>query len=215
MSGPPLVQYFVDERGVLRMVERYWERDVDGNAFYAAAAVDPRLAEFEKMKKLRPMYPIQNGPSVPWEVMAPHEGAAQRLHSQSLARLAERGGLGTGEAWCVVNGIIHKSLPTKADWDAWDKAWRDYAERINLHYDQLATLQAELTQARDERNEFYNATVTLTGQRAASQARVQALRKAAHDVLKIWETMVNQDTAYPPYNKYWDALKAALAQEAT
>lgn len=45
------------------------------------------------------MFPIQDGPDIPWRVIAPHEKAAQRNHGgQTLQRLAERGGLGVGEA---------------------------------------------------------------------------------------------------------------------
>lgn len=40
--------------------------------------------------------------SVPWAFLAPHEKQAQRNHSQTLARLAERGGLSPREALLVV-----------------------------------------------------------------------------------------------------------------
>lgn len=89
-----------------------------------------------------------NGPSVPWEVMAPHESQAQRNHSQSLQRLAERGGLGTGEAWCIVNDI---ECPTdKATWADYDAKWKAFAERINLHYDELEKLRRENAEMRAE-----------------------------------------------------------------
>jgi hypothetical protein len=39
---------------------------------------------------------------VPWSLIAPHEAQAQRNHSQSLERLAERGGLGSCEAVAVL-----------------------------------------------------------------------------------------------------------------
>lgn len=35
--------------------------------------------------------------SVPWELVAPHEARARRNHNQTLARLAERGGLAPSE----------------------------------------------------------------------------------------------------------------------
>lgn len=41
---------------------------------------------------------------VPWEMLAPHEAQAQRNHSQSLQRLAERGGLSAGECLAVLEG---------------------------------------------------------------------------------------------------------------
>jgi hypothetical protein len=43
-------------------------------------------------------FPIQGGPSIPWTMIAPYEDQAQRNHSQSLERLAERGGLSPFEA---------------------------------------------------------------------------------------------------------------------
>ncbi len=88
----------------------------------------------------RRMFPIQNGPAVPWEVMAPHAHQAQRNHSQTLERLAERGGLGCSEAWAVIQG---ESLEFGDGWHTLrDKLWREYAERVNLHYDELERLRA-------------------------------------------------------------------------
>lgn len=39
---------------------------------------------------------------IPWEMIAPHEGQALINHHQSLARLAERGGLDPREAVAVI-----------------------------------------------------------------------------------------------------------------
>jgi len=41
--------------------------------------------------------------SVPWDLVKDHERQAQSNHSQSLTRLAERGGLSPKELWCVVH----------------------------------------------------------------------------------------------------------------
>lgn len=41
---------------------------------------------------------------IPWEMIAPHEEQAQSNHRQSLARLAERGGLGASEAIDIIEG---------------------------------------------------------------------------------------------------------------
>lgn len=58
-------------------------------------------------------YPIHSGSckmlptlprSVPWEKVAPFEANAQRNHSQSLAQLAERGGLSWTELRWVISG---------------------------------------------------------------------------------------------------------------
>lgn len=90
------------------------------------------------------MFPIMDGPSVPWEAMAPHEGQANLNHYQTLARLAERGGLACGEAWMVVNGRGYKGTPQTPEWWAEMKLkWIAYAERINLHFDELEKLRAE------------------------------------------------------------------------
>jgi hypothetical protein len=107
------------------------------------AASQARVRELENATPS--MYPIMRGPSVPWEVMRPHESWAQKNHSQSLQQLANRGGLSPGEAWCVVNGI-HYGIASKEQWTLWDAEWFKYAERVNLHYDQLATLQATLAE---------------------------------------------------------------------
>jgi hypothetical protein len=46
---------------------------------------------------------VKNEPlSIPWELIAPHEAQAQRNHSQTLKRLAERGGLSACEAVAVL-----------------------------------------------------------------------------------------------------------------
>lgn len=54
-----------------------------------------------------PMFPILNDPvikAIPWAAIAPHEAQAQRNHSQSLNRLASRGGLSVCEALAVMLG---------------------------------------------------------------------------------------------------------------
>jgi hypothetical protein len=41
--------------------------------------------------------------SVPWGLVRDHEAQAYSNHSQTLTRLAERGGLSPKELWCVVH----------------------------------------------------------------------------------------------------------------
>ena len=49
------------------------------------------------------MFPIQGGPDIPWDVIAPFDKQCQRNHGgQTLERLAERGGLGVSEAIAVL-----------------------------------------------------------------------------------------------------------------
>ena len=67
---------------------------------------------------------------VPWDWIAPHEEQAQRNHSQTLARLAERGGLGLSELRAAVEGTKLRfgggETPEDAAWlreqlAAWEK----------------------------------------------------------------------------------------------
>ena len=46
------------------------------------------------------------GPSkIPWAVLAPHEAQALKNHSQTLEQLANRGGLGPEEAYCIYHDM--------------------------------------------------------------------------------------------------------------
>lgn len=107
------------------------------------AARDERIADLQRqladVKQRR--FPIMDGPDVPWEVMAPHKSMCQR--NQSVEELARRGGLTSGEAWCVVSGITY-SLPSESQWQEWQDNWRQYAERINTHYERIADLQRQV-----------------------------------------------------------------------
>jgi hypothetical protein len=47
---------------------------------------------------------------VPWAMLAPHEAQAQRNHSQTLRRLAERGGLGPDEMLAVLDDRPWRSM---------------------------------------------------------------------------------------------------------
>lgn len=47
---------------------------------------------------------------LPWSMIAPHEAQAVRNHSQSLERLAERGGLGSCEAVAVLEDRRWRSM---------------------------------------------------------------------------------------------------------
>ncbi|HUV07929.1 MAG TPA: hypothetical protein VMX75_09385, partial [Spirochaetia bacterium] len=88
-------------------------------------------------------YPIQDGPTIPWSVIAPHEAQCKRNHGQSLKRLAERGGLGAAEAYCVVKGL---SLDAFREYGserlrAW---WWKYAESVNGSKAQLTEQAREI-----------------------------------------------------------------------
>lgn len=55
-------------------------------------------------------FPSLGGPSVEWEVIAPHEAQALKNHDQTLKRLAERGGLDVLELYAVLKGIGWKEM---------------------------------------------------------------------------------------------------------
>lgn len=55
--------------------------------------------EYHEARRSRSAYPC----SVPDSLVSGHEEQAQSNHSQTLARLAERGGLSPLELWCVVH----------------------------------------------------------------------------------------------------------------
>lgn len=52
--------------------------------------------------------------SVPWELIAPHEHQAMRNHSQTLERLAQRGGLGVAELWAVLHDVDWQETRTRS-----------------------------------------------------------------------------------------------------
>lgn len=95
-------------------------------------------------------YPIQDGPTVPWSVMAPHEAQCKRNHGgQALERIAERGGLGASEAYAIVHGIKWSDITGEMR-----QKWYEYAERVNQR---IADHAAAL--ARVEHLEKFKATV--------------------------------------------------------
>lgn len=66
------------------------------------------------------------GTCIPWKVIAPHEAQAQKNHQQSLARLAERGGLDPNEALCII--LDRPWEPTPGDYQTrlvllWRAVW--------------------------------------------------------------------------------------------
>jgi hypothetical protein len=79
------------------------------------------------------MFPIMDGTAIPWWVLEPCEEQAVHNHSQTLQRLAERGGLCASEALDVLHGD---------GWSTWteshlrrtlrrpEEAERDYSRRI-------------------------------------------------------------------------------------
>lgn len=63
------------------------------------------------------MFPILNDPvirAIPWDALTPHEAQAQTNHGQSLARLAQRGGLSIEEAYCILKNM---KFPFSCPWE--------------------------------------------------------------------------------------------------
>lgn len=56
--------------------------------------------------------------SIPWAAIVPHEPQAIKNHSQSLERLAQRGGLSPQEAIAVISGLGYGDLPQIDDAEA-------------------------------------------------------------------------------------------------
>lgn len=86
-------------------------------------------------------FPILNNPTieyVPWAMLAPHEERAKRNHSQSLERLAERGGLDAGEAMCVLLDVGWGDYGS--GWNGTDEERR--ASKVQATRDLLARMEA-------------------------------------------------------------------------
>jgi alkanesulfonate monooxygenase SsuD/methylene tetrahydromethanopterin reductase-like flavin-dependent oxidoreductase (luciferase family) len=59
---------------------------------------------------------------VPWALVEPHERQARANHYQTLARLAERGGLDPCELWAVVHDMAWEKAPPISECVAWLQA---------------------------------------------------------------------------------------------
>jgi hypothetical protein len=79
-------------------------------------------AELAKAREAKPepMFPIMGGPKVPWSLIEPYDEQARKNHSQTLKRLAERGGLSMCEAMAIMSNASYDkrplAKPTVEDW---------------------------------------------------------------------------------------------------
>ncbi len=71
---------------------------------------------------------------IPWDMLAPHARQAKSNHGQTLERLAERGGLGPGEALAVLDDRRWDRIPV-------EKACHELCQRI------AAWVSAEVSRA--------------------------------------------------------------------
>lgn len=68
---------------------------------------------------------------IPWSMLAPHEKQAQMNHSQTLARLAERGGLSPCEALAILDDRAWRRMPIT-------KSCAELSDRILAYHRQRA-----------------------------------------------------------------------------
>ena len=83
------------------------------NASLVEALHDLEYKKDAALSKLREVegtrFPIMGGPSIPWRMIAPHDGQAKINHDQTLERLAERGGLSPEEAIAVLDDLKYRA----------------------------------------------------------------------------------------------------------
>ena len=116
--------------------------------------IDRKVKLEAEVGRIKKPYPIQNGSSVPWEVMAPHNAISLTNHSQTIERIAERGGFGPAEAYCIVNDLKWREMEETIGFKEAERLWLVYAERINLHYERSEELEAQLKIAQEALKSF-------------------------------------------------------------
>lgn len=95
------------------------------------------------------LYPIQDGPAIPWRLLTPHERQAVENHDQTLKRLAQRGGLGCAEALAILDDEQwHRSRWSKAtNGEARAELIRRVESDVTADRDRLRTENARLREA--------------------------------------------------------------------
>jgi len=120
-----------------------------------------KLAAAERERDEARRFPIQRGPSILWSVIAPHEDQARRNHGQTLARLAERGGLDPIEALAVIED---RDYPARAD-----------ASMLDAHRAKFAALVERTDAARS----------ALMSRALAAEAAAEKLRAEVADLREV------------------------------
>lgn len=135
-------------------------------------------------------FPIQDGPSIPWSVIAPFEKQAIANHNQTLERLAQRGGLGAGEALCVLRCI--RLFTTEAD-AIFAMAKRDivlalneYSLEARYNADVMSQMDAARVNAERERDRLQSSNAALRAE--AANARTAAKEEFERVVALRMET---------------------------
>lgn len=75
--------------------------------------VPVEIARRAALAKPRARFPIlgSRGATIDWQLVADHGQQAERNHSQSVRRLAERGGL----SWCDMHAVLHNKAWERVD----------------------------------------------------------------------------------------------------
>src|SRR5688572_9553603 len=140
----------------------------------------PRRSGAGRQAGMSDRFPIRSSTismTIPWEMIAPYEGMAMRLHSQTLKRLAERGGLSPREALCILDQTPWFQSPWK------DKMERDAVEELQHRVDRWMELQAamKISQmekwAEEQKTALLEARATVTAERKRRQ-EAEVLLKA-------------------------------------
>jgi hypothetical protein len=76
--------------------------DVGDTHVSVLATAERELARLRRLETRR--FPLLDGPTIPWALIEPWERQAKENHGQTLEQLAERGGLSSVEAVCVLEG---------------------------------------------------------------------------------------------------------------
>jgi hypothetical protein len=122
----------------------------DGKWFFKDGRVHARWerelqleAEILHLKGHTKRFPIQNGPSIPWSVIEPHERQAVSNHDQDLITLAKRQGLSACEAVAVLED---------REWQRMDpgSGWNSPAPKALARLAEIVEKQSALTLGRGE-----------------------------------------------------------------
>ena len=168
----------------------------------ARAKLEEELARHKERR-----FPIQGGPSIPWSMIAPYEDQAQRNHSQSLERLAERGGLSPGEALAVMEcrswGTItadyeghRKALEARlAERDALADEVRTYRDAVETAHVNEAERERDLSEALtgDRDNHGWDALLGQVRALADEVTKLREIRDAAEQTSKARAAFVSTD----------------------
>lgn len=171
-------------------------------------------------------FPIQDGPSIPWHLIAPYEAQALRNHDQTLERLAARGGLSCAEAnwviecrpWCdrtdLRSDIEHRAtLARRVREDEvsgirrWAATWKRSAKiwRVRFHaLLETVRIDAETRDVMREMSQFHE-------QNAAEKfAENDRLQVQLDEAIKALQDVVREACTAWPVERMVERCESAL-----